>query len=109
MSRENRVKLERADAKDVIEKLEKIFEKTQSPTGSPAGVVPAPRPAGNPGEPQAPAQPASVTIENGTGLSEDTIVVDDRGFEVGTEAQDWPKVEVTVKGYTLPRPGILER
>jgi Xaa-Pro aminopeptidase len=41
--------------------------------------------------------------------SEDTVVVDDRGYEVVTEAQHWPKIEVQVKGYTLPRPGILER
>ncbi|WP_337176370.1 aminopeptidase P family protein [Paludisphaera sp.] len=45
--------------------------------------------------------------------SEDTIVVDSRGdsrgFEVVTAAQDWPMVEVAVKGYPLPRPGILER
>ncbi len=41
--------------------------------------------------------------------SEDTIVVDPRGYEVVTEAQRWPKVEVQVKGYTIPRPGILER
>ena len=41
--------------------------------------------------------------------SEDTMVVDDRGYEVVTEAQNWPKIEVQVKGYTLPRPAILER
>lgn len=41
--------------------------------------------------------------------SEDTVVVDDRGYEVVTEAQNWPKIEVQVKGYTLPRPAILER
>jgi len=41
--------------------------------------------------------------------SEDTIVVDTRGFEVVTEAQKWPKLEVLVKGFNLPRPGILER
>jgi Xaa-Pro aminopeptidase len=41
--------------------------------------------------------------------SEDTVVVDQRGFEVVTEAQDWPKIEVAVKGYSIPRPGILER
>lgn len=45
----------------------------------------------------------------GAARSEDTVVVDSRGFEVVTEAQDWPKVEVTVKGYVLPRPGVLER
>jgi Xaa-Pro dipeptidase len=41
--------------------------------------------------------------------SEDTVVVDARGFEVVTQAQKWPMIEVTVKGYAMPRPGILER
>lgn len=42
--------------------------------------------------------------------SEDTTVVDARGgFEVVTEAQRWPKLEVMVKGFPVPRPGILER
>ncbi|WP_165065207.1 M24 family metallopeptidase [Paludisphaera rhizosphaerae] len=45
----------------------------------------------------------------GSARSEDTIVVDSRGFEVVTAAQQWPQVEVCVKGYLLPRPGILER
>jgi Xaa-Pro aminopeptidase len=45
----------------------------------------------------------------GSARSEDTMVVDARGFEVVTEAQRWPQVEVAVKGFTLPRPGILER
>jgi Xaa-Pro dipeptidase len=45
----------------------------------------------------------------GAARSEDTVVIDGRGFEVVTEAQDWPKVDVSVKGYSLPRPGILER
>jgi Xaa-Pro dipeptidase len=45
----------------------------------------------------------------GAARSEDTVVIDARGFEVVTEAQNWPKVEVTVKGYSIPRPGILER
>ena len=45
----------------------------------------------------------------GPARSEDTIVVDARGFEVVTEAQAWPKFEVSVKGFTIPRPGILER
>lgn len=45
----------------------------------------------------------------GSARSEDTVVVDSRGFEVVTEAQDWPKIEVTVKGFTIPRPAILER
>jgi Xaa-Pro aminopeptidase len=40
---------------------------------------------------------------------EDTVVIDDRGYEVVTEAQNWPKLEIAVKGYTMTRPGILER
>jgi Xaa-Pro aminopeptidase len=45
----------------------------------------------------------------GPARSEDTMVIDTRGFEVVTEAQDWPKLEVIVKGYSLTRPGVLER
>ncbi|RUL86766.1 M24 family metallopeptidase [Tautonia sociabilis] len=45
----------------------------------------------------------------GPAQSEDTVVVDARGFEVVTEAQRWPKLEIMVKGFSLPRPGILER
>ena len=45
----------------------------------------------------------------GSARSEDTVVVDSRGFEVVTAAQDWPQLEITVKGYTMPRPGILIR
>ena len=41
--------------------------------------------------------------------SEDTVVIDTRGYEVVTEAQVWPKLEVVVKGFPIPRPGILER
>ena len=45
----------------------------------------------------------------GAARSEDTVVIDARGFEVVTEAQHWPKIEITVKGFSMPRPGILER
>jgi Xaa-Pro aminopeptidase len=45
----------------------------------------------------------------GPARSEDTTVIDARGYEIVTEAQDWPKIDVTVKGYLIPRPGILER
>jgi Xaa-Pro aminopeptidase len=41
--------------------------------------------------------------------SEDTVVVDERGFEVVTDAQRWPKLDVLVKGFSISRPGILER
>jgi Xaa-Pro aminopeptidase len=45
----------------------------------------------------------------GAARSEDTVAIDSRGFEVVTEAQNWPKIEVSVKGFTILRPGILER
>jgi Xaa-Pro dipeptidase len=45
----------------------------------------------------------------GSARSEDTMVVDTRGFEIVTEAQRWPQIEVAVKGFPIPRPGILER
>jgi hypothetical protein len=45
----------------------------------------------------------------GPARSEDTLVIEARGYEVVTEAQNWPKLEVTVKGFLLNRPGILER
>jgi hypothetical protein len=41
--------------------------------------------------------------------SEDTIVIDNRGYEVVTASQNWPQLEVAVKGYKMTRPGILER
>ena len=45
----------------------------------------------------------------GSARSEDTIVIDARGFEVVTEAQNWPKINVSVKGFAIDRPGILQR
>jgi Xaa-Pro aminopeptidase len=45
----------------------------------------------------------------GAARSEDTVVIDSRGYEVVTEAQNWPKLEVTVKGFPLTRPGVLQR
>lgn len=45
----------------------------------------------------------------GPARSSDTIVIDSRGYEVVTGAQNWPQVEVAVKGFVIPRPGILER
>jgi Xaa-Pro aminopeptidase len=41
--------------------------------------------------------------------SEDTVVVDARGYEVVTQAQAWPQLEITVKGVVMTRPGLLER
>ncbi len=45
----------------------------------------------------------------GAARSSDTIAIDTRGFEVVTAVQNWPQVEVAVKGFAIPRPGILER
>jgi Xaa-Pro aminopeptidase len=45
----------------------------------------------------------------GSARSSDTIAIDARGYEVVTAAQNWPQVDVAVKGYVIPRPGILER
>lgn len=45
----------------------------------------------------------------GSARSEDTAVIDSRGYEVVTAAQDWPQLDVSVKGYTMTRPGILVR
>jgi Xaa-Pro dipeptidase len=40
---------------------------------------------------------------------QDTVVVDGRGYEIVTPMQDWPQLDVAVKGFVIPRPGILER
>jgi antitoxin VapB len=41
--------------------------------------------------------------------SEDTILVQDNGFEiVSGAADDWPMIEVNVSGQVVKRPGILE-
>ena len=41
--------------------------------------------------------------------TEDTVVIDARGYEVVTGPQDWPQIDVAVKGFVIPRPGVLER
>jgi Xaa-Pro dipeptidase len=45
----------------------------------------------------------------GAARTEDTIVIDSRGFELVTASQNWPQIDVAVKGFLIPRPGILER
>ncbi len=68
------IELKRADAKDVLEKLEKIFEKPQTPGGAVAAAR-APRPVTPDGQPAVAAeQNLSITIQGGTGLSEDSII-----------------------------------
>jgi Xaa-Pro aminopeptidase len=41
--------------------------------------------------------------------TEDTFLIDSRGYEVVTRMKDWPIIEVAVKGYVIPRPAILQR
>jgi Xaa-Pro dipeptidase len=41
--------------------------------------------------------------------TEDTVVIDARGYEVVTAPQDWPQIDVAVKGFIIPRPSVLER
>jgi Xaa-Pro aminopeptidase len=56
-----------------------------------------------------PGMPICWSPSVGSARSEDTVVVDSRGYEVVTAAQNWPQLEVAVKGYKMLRPGILER
>ncbi len=44
----------------------------------------------------------------GPARSGDTLVTDERGCELVTAAQKWPQIDVVVKGFIIPRPGILE-
>lgn len=81
------ITLERADAKDVLEKLEKIFEKTPSPTGAPGapgttGAARAARPATTPeglpipsGATAEATGPNTVEITGGTTLTEDSVII----------------------------------
>jgi Xaa-Pro dipeptidase len=41
--------------------------------------------------------------------SEDTVVIDARGFEIMTKPRNWPRLDIAVKGFTIHRPAILER
>jgi Xaa-Pro aminopeptidase len=45
----------------------------------------------------------------GAARMQDTVIVDARGYEIVTPMKDWPAIDVAVKGFILPRPGILER
>jgi Xaa-Pro aminopeptidase len=41
--------------------------------------------------------------------TEDTFLADPRGYEIVTKMENWPVIEVAVKGIVIPRPAILER
>jgi general secretion pathway protein D len=73
------IQLERADAKDVIEKLEKIFEKTQGQGGSTQPAVVRGNSIENPPVPGGAPNAQSVTIggsaTGAAGLSEESIIV----------------------------------
>jgi len=72
------IQLQRADAKDVMEKLEKIFEKPQTGAAGGAATRPIRQPvATEAGAVNLSSQAPSVTIDNtgATGLSEDSVIV----------------------------------
>ncbi|MDB6174515.1 MAG: Type and secretion system protein [Chthoniobacteraceae bacterium] len=78
------IKLERADAKEVLDKLEKIFDKQPNSTGAPTGgtaprvVRPATTPDGTPLPPGTTAEATgnnSIEINAGPTLTEDSIIV----------------------------------
>ncbi|WP_152053353.1 M24 family metallopeptidase [Tautonia marina] len=102
---------------DVFRRVRRIYEKFGHPhewTLATQGAIIGYRPVERPLLPETSFPftshlPVRWTPSVGPARSEDTIVVDERGFEVVTEAQRWPKLEVMVKGFPLPRPGILER
>lgn len=97
-------------AKRIYEKFEHPHEWTLAYQGSLAGYSPR----------EAVLRPDSqLVLESDMALSwspsvgaartEDTVVVDSRGFEIVTAAQNWPLNDVAVKGFIIPRPSILER
>jgi Xaa-Pro dipeptidase len=45
----------------------------------------------------------------GSARSSDTLAIDSRGYECVTATQNWPTLDVAVKGYIIQRPGVLER
>ena len=59
--------------------------------------------------PSARAWPCRWSPSVGPARSQGTVVIDERGFEVVTAPQAWPRLDVAVKGFTIVRPGILER
>ena len=97
-------------ARRLYEKYDRPHEWTLDDQGVQIGYAPRERTL-HPESPLIMAQGMAVAWSPavGSARSEDTVVVDARGFEVVTEAQDWPKLEVTVKGFAIPRPGILRR
>lgn len=67
--------LERADAKDVVEKLTAMFEKQPNQTGTVAPGAPPPQ-QGRPNQPGRPGQPAQPGNIGATGtLSEDSLII----------------------------------
>ena len=74
----------------------------------------ATRPARRPCVPESPfplrsGMALSWSPSVGPARSQCTVVIDERGFEVVTAPQAWPRLDVAVKGFTIIRPGILER
>ena len=45
----------------------------------------------------------------GPSMTADTILIGDSGFEVLTPMENWPQVEIDVKGIKIQRPDMLVR
>ena len=45
----------------------------------------------------------------GAAMTADTILIKSKGFEVLTPMENWPQLEVDVKGVKIPRPDVLIR
>ena len=69
------IKLERADAKDVLEKLEKLFEKPPTQGGAAAGGVARPRMPGQEGLPPSLETPPGAAEQQAKALSEESLIV----------------------------------
>ncbi|MEI6712397.1 MAG: secretin N-terminal domain-containing protein [Verrucomicrobiota bacterium] len=67
------ITLQRASAKDVVQMLEKMFEKTDKPTTGGGAVRPATAPA-VPGAAPGAAAPSTTSIEIGGGMNEDSML-----------------------------------
>lgn len=48
-------------------------------------------------------------VSIGSGLVDDTILIQDAGFEVITQIENWPQTVVDIKQVKVPRPDILVR
>jgi type II secretion system protein D len=88
--------LERADAKDVVERLSKMFEKTPNASGATPGNVPAPN---RPQVPGGAIQDAAAGTSTSVTLSEDSLIVGKIKIEADTRTN---RVHVVTRPINLP-------